>query len=144
MQYEQFSSSLEDILPDSDDPLKEVYRIGDLANEFQVTLRTLRFYEDRGLIAPQRSGSTRLYSQKDRTRLKIILLAKRIGFSLVEIQEIMNVSDSDISKEEQLVIVMEKFKSQVGVLKVQRVELDDSLRELECVISSMREMIEDK
>ena len=77
---------------DRDD--KEVYRIGDLAREFNVSLRTLRFYEDRGLISPERSGSTRLYSVDDRRRLKIILLIKNVGFSLIDIQEFLNLYDA--------------------------------------------------
>ena len=67
----------------------ETYRIGDLAREFDITLRTLRFYEDRGLIHPKRDGSTRLYSDYDRSRLSVILLAKKVGFSLVDIQEVL-------------------------------------------------------
>ncbi len=135
MQLEQTSSNLELIFPDSDDDSKEIYRIGDLAREFQVTLRTLRFYETRGLLVPQRSGSTRLYSHKDRSRLKIILLAKRVGFSLIEIQEVMDIADGDLPAGEQLKVILDKFEKQVGVLKVQRIELDNSLNELEETIS---------
>jgi len=142
MQYEHLSSNLDKILPDSDDLQKDVYRIGDLAGEFDVTLRTLRFYEDRGLLSPQRSGSTRLYSQKDRARLKIILLAKRVGFSLIEIQEIMDISDGNLPEKDQLTTVLAKFKGQVSVLKVQRAEMENSMRELESVIASISELIE--
>jgi len=144
MQYEHLSSSLDKIVPDSDELQKEVYRIGDLASEFDVTLRTLRFYEDRGLLSPQRSGSTRIYSQKDRARLKIILLAKRVGFSLIEIQDIMDISDGNLPEEEQLTRVLTKFKGQIGVLKVQRIELENSMQELENVIASIADLIEQK
>ncbi|MCF6322267.1 MAG: MerR family DNA-binding transcriptional regulator [Rhizobiaceae bacterium] len=144
MQYEHLSSNLDKIVPDSDELQKEVYRIGDLASEFDVTLRTLRFYEDRGLLSPQRSGSTRLYSQKDRARLKIILLAKRVGFSLVEIQDIMDISDGNLPEEEQLTRVLSKFKGQINVLKIQRVELENSMQELESVIASIADLIEQK
>ncbi len=142
MQYEHLSSNLDRIISDPGDNQKEVYRIGDLASEFGVTLRTLRFYEDRGLLSPERSGSTRLYSQKDRAKLKIILLAKRVGFSLVDIQEIMDISDGSLPTNEQLSIILEKFKGQIDVLKVQRVELEDSMRELDQAISSISALIE--
>lgn len=142
MQYAHLTSNLDTILPDPDDQDKKIYRIGDLAGEFNVTLRTLRFYEDRGLLSPERSGSTRLYSQKDRARLKIILLSKRIGFSLIEIQEIMNVSDGALPQNEQLSIVLAKFKSQIDVLKVQRIELEGAMQELDHAISSISDLIQ--
>lgn len=142
MQYQQLSSNLDAIVPDSEDPQKDIYRIGDLASEFDVTLRTLRFYEDRGLLSPQRSGSTRLYSQKDRARLKIILLAKRVGFSLLDIQEIMDISDGSMPPNEQLSKVLAKFQGQIDVLKVQRVELENSVIELDNAILSISDLME--
>ena len=142
MQYEYLSSNLDAILPDTEDLNQEVYRIGDLAREFNVTLRTLRFYEDRGLLSPERSRSTRLYSNKDRARLKIILLAKRVGFSLIEIQEILDISDGDQPKDIQLEKILEKFKNQTDVLTVQKVELENSMHELESAISSIGDLID--
>ena len=142
MQYEYMSSNLDAIIPDAEDLQKEVFRIGDLAREFDLTLRTLRFYEDRGLLSPQRSRSTRLYSQKDRARLKVILLAKRVGFSLIEIQEIMTISDGIQPKEIQLEKVLAKFVNQIDVLKGQQVEVDNSLAELESAIASISDLIE--
>ena len=70
-----------------------VYRIGELSKEFDVTLRTLRFYEDKGLLSPRRIGNTRLYSRADRTRLKLILLGKRVGMSLLDVKEILDLYD---------------------------------------------------
>src|SRR6476619_1475956 len=66
---------------------EEIYTIGDLSREFGVTLRALRFYEDKGLLSPAREGMTRLYSAQDREHLKLILKGKRLGFTLVEIDE---------------------------------------------------------
>jgi DNA-binding transcriptional MerR regulator len=140
----QLSSYLDDILEVSDKQQKEIYRIGDLASEFDVTLRTLRFYEDKGLISPQRSGSTRLYSQKDRARIKIILLARRIGFSLIEIQDILDIYDSKMPVEEQLSKIFPMLNGQISVLKVQRAELDNSLHELESVIETISNIVERK
>jgi len=141
MHYEFIPSHLDAIVPETDDGQQDIYRIGDLSNEFGVTLRTLRFYEDRGLLSPQRSGSTRLYSPEDRARLKIILLAKKVGFSLIEIQEIMDISDGPLPKNEQLSLVLAKFNGQIDVLKVQRIELDESMRELDRTIASISEAL---
>ena len=106
------------------DDFKEIYRIGDLAREFDVSLRTLRFYEDRGLISPQRSGSTRLYSQDDRARLKIILLAKSVGFSLVDIQELLAIYDGGEGDVERL---KGKFSEQLAALHAKKNEIDRSI-----------------
>ncbi len=109
------------------DEKKQVYRIGHLANEFGVSLRTLRFYEDRGLISPKRSGSTRLYSSEDRSRLQVILLAKRVGFSLVDIQELLEIYDGD---EGDLSAINSKFDDQLKLLKAQKEEIEVSIDNL--------------
>ena len=129
---------VEDMKDNSD---RVVFRIGDLAKEFGVTLRALRFYEDRGLLNPQRSGSTRLYSAEDRQRLKLILLAKRFGFSLVEIQEILTVHDSDTFSRESSEKILTKFKGQISVLNEQRDELDRALEELDGTIAYLETML---
>jgi len=119
---------------------KDIYRIGDLAREFDVSLRTLRFYEDRGLISPQRSGSTRLYSNEDRDRLHLILLAKNVGFSLVDIQTILKIYDDDTDKDDiddDLEFLVEKFQEQYDRLKRQRSELDSSINELSRAIACL-------
>ena len=108
---------------------KEIYRIGDLAREFDVSLRTLRFYEDRGLISPQRSGSTRLYSNEDRKRLKIIILAKNVGFSLIDIEALLNIYD-DQDNDQDVSSITDKFKEQLSRLESQKDELQRSMDEL--------------
>ena len=122
---------------DRDD--KEVYRIGDLAREFNVSLRTLRFYEDRGLISPERSGSTRLYSVDDRRRLKIILLIKNVGFSLIDIQEFLNLYDAGDGDSNSNVIVA-KFSEQLEKLKIQRAEIDQSIDDIRNAISHIEQI----
>ncbi|MBL1406694.1 MAG: transcriptional regulator [Hyphomicrobiales bacterium] len=119
---------------------QEVFRIGDLAKEFGVTLRALRFYEDRGLLEPKRSGSTRLYSLEDRQRLKLILLSKRVGFSLVEIQEILSVHDSKNVTKDSIANILTKFQGQVSVLNEQKLETDRALLELSDAISYLEDM----
>ena len=117
---------------------KEIYRIGDLAREFDVSLRTLRFYEDRGLISPQRSGSTRLYSNEDRKRLKIIILAKNVGFSLIEIEALLKVYDDD-NNEQDVSYLIDKFKEQFSRLNDQKDELQRSIDELNKAIHFIEE-----
>lgn len=139
MHLEKRLFELDNFVPDPAPAPKDVYRIGDLAREFGVTLRTLRFYEDRGLLHPERSRSTRLYSQKERSRLKVILLAKRVGFSLVEIQEIMEVYDRKNLGERELNAVVAKFRNQLTVLEEQKVELESSISELQETIEFLED-----
>ncbi len=122
---------------DRDD--KEVYRIGDLAREFDVSLRTLRFYEDRGLISPERSGSTRLYSVDDRRRLKIILLIKNVGFKLIDIQEFLTLYDAGDGDSNSNFIVA-KFSEQLEKLKIQRAEIDQSIDDIRNAISHIEQI----
>ena len=80
-----------------------VFTIGELATEFGVTTRTIRFYEDQGLLAPKRQGRNRVYDRRDRTRLKLALRGKRLGFALSEIREILDLFDSPQGEEQQYV-----------------------------------------
>ncbi len=123
------------LVKDKNDNVEGVLRIGDLAREFNVTLRTLRFYEDRNLLVPARSGSTRLYSAADRQRLKLILLAKRIGFSLSEIEEILLVEDQGNMSSECVETLIAKFKGQIPVLLNQKEEVEQALREVDETIA---------
>ncbi|AIW16531.1 MerR family DNA-binding transcriptional regulator [Vibrio tubiashii] len=89
----------------------EKYKISDLAKEFDITTRSIRFYEDEGLIQPERKGSMRVYNRRDRTRLKLILRGKRLGFSLAEIRELFELYDThqgDTQLTEMLKIIDEK------------------------------------
>ena len=141
MQQQLSTEGLKALVDDAHEmPDQEVFRIGDLAKEFGVTLRALRFYEDRGLLEPKRSGSTRLYSLEDRQRLKLILLSKRVGFSLVEIQEILNVHDSEHVTKDSIVNILNKFKGQVSVLNEQKRETDRALLELSDTIAYLEKM----
>jgi len=127
---ENLVESFSDDIPE----IKEIYRIGDLAREFDVSLRTLRFYEDRGLISPERSGSTRLYSNEDRKRLKIIILTKNVGFSLIEIESLLKIYDDDDDKQD-VSYLADKFEEQAARLHNQKDELQKSIDELEKAIN---------
>lgn len=106
------------------------FTIGDLAREFGVTLRTLRFYEDKGLISPRRHGQARIYSRRDRARLKLILHGKRVGFSLAEISRMLDLYDLKDGQVTQLRVALDKFDEQIGFLEAQRAELETALAEL--------------
>ncbi len=114
----------------SDDGVKVSYSIGDLAKEFGVTLRTLRFYEDRGLVNPRRNGTTRIYSRRDRGRLKLVLMGKRVGFSLDEIGDMLDLYDLRDGQVPQMRVAVEKFSNQIAILEGQKRDIEQAIDEL--------------
>jgi DNA-binding transcriptional MerR regulator len=122
---------------------EEFTRIGDMAKSFDVTLRALRFYEDRGLIHPRREGTTRLYSRRDRARLKLILLGRRVGFSLREVKQMMDLYDPKGPNSRQLKLVLEKSDRQLGRLEARRAALDEAIGELKDLMENVRRRLED-
>lgn len=120
---------------------REAYTIGDLSREFGVTLRALRFYEDKGMITPKREGLTRIYSRADRSRLEVILKGKRLGFTLSEISEMVAAHDRQgEAAAHGLKLSREKCLQQIEHLEEQKRELDaaiDELRRTHAALSSM-------
>ncbi len=110
--------------------LQRSYSIRQLTKEFSVTARTLRFYEDEGLIAPERRGQTRLYSTRDRARIILILRGRRVGFSLAEIREILDLYGMQDGGIAQLVHTRRKFGERIASLERQKIDIEDSLTEL--------------
>jgi DNA-binding transcriptional MerR regulator len=106
------------------------YGIADLAREFDVTTRTLRFYEDEGLIEPARQGQRRIFSPRDRVRLKLILRGKRLGFSLGEIREIINLYDAPPGEAGQIRFFLDKIRQRRTALERQRDDIAAILAEL--------------
>lgn len=99
---------------------KATYSISELANEFDVTTRSIRFYEDQGLLSPRRRGQTRIYSRQDRVRLKLILRGKRLGFSLAETRELFDLWDETLSgSEKQLRLLLDKINERKMALQQQ-------------------------
>jgi len=104
--------------------------IGQLASKYAVSLRTLRFYEDRGLLGPQRRGVLRLYDRRQRARLRMILKGKRLGFTLSEISQILGSGPGDEPAEIEAVLPRARIETQINTLERQRDQLDDAIREL--------------
>lgn len=121
---------------------KETFRIGDLSREFGVTLRTLRFYEDRGMLSPERRGTTRLYSRRDRAHLRLILLAKFLGFSLTEAKQIIEIYKQPDGKRRQLEVALERFAEQDEVLKAQKREIEESIQAMQKTVGIVRQKLE--
>jgi len=111
--------------------MSDSYSITDLAREFDVTTRTIRFYEDQELIEPERQGQTRIYSQRDRVRLRLIMRGKRLGFSLKEIRDLLDLYDGDRSEITQLTILVSKINERRDALRTQREDIDATLDELD-------------
>ena len=107
-------------------------RIGDLAREFDLTTRAIRFYEDCGLLAPQRHGRSRVYSARDRTRLKLTLRGKRLGLTLAQVKELVDMYESPRDSAPQL----RKF---LVVLGAHRAELEQRMADLGSTLAEVRE-----
>ncbi|WP_421243016.1 MerR family transcriptional regulator [Aeromonas enteropelogenes] len=107
------------------------YNISELAREFDVTTRSIRFYEDQGLLNPAREGQTRIYSKQDRVRLKLTLRGKRLGFSLAEIRELFDLYDADKSSRTQLQTMLELVAERRVTLQQQMEDIRVVLLELE-------------
>jgi DNA-binding transcriptional MerR regulator len=102
-----------------------------LARDLHVTARTIRFYEDKGLISPQRAGTTRVYTARDRARMILVLRGKRLGFSLREIKEYLDLYDVDHSQLEQIRLLVVAVHKRLELLREQRRALETSITELE-------------
>lgn len=107
------------------------FTIRELAKEFDVTTRTIRFYESHGLLNPRRDGQKRIYSRRDRTRLMLTLRGKRLGMTLAEIREVFDLYDQAHGEQRQLERYLKILAERREALHRQRKDLDDALEELE-------------
>jgi DNA-binding transcriptional MerR regulator len=110
---------------------REHFSISDLCAEFGVTARALRFYEDEGLIGPERRGTARIYSHRDRARLAWILRGKRVGFSLGEIREMIDLYDVGDGRKVQRLVTLERCRARIGLLEAQKRDIDEHIEELQ-------------
>jgi DNA-binding transcriptional MerR regulator len=114
------------------------YSIGELAGEFDITSRTLRLYEEEGLLDPQRDGTRRIYNERNRVRLRLILRGKRLGWSLSEIRESFDLYDSSHDESAQLESMLGKLEQRRETLIAQRSDIDSALQDLERVETNAR------
>ena len=138
------NDELVDVVSAADGSKKTQFTIGDLAKEFQCTLRTLRFYEDKGLINPKRDGLNRIYNRRDRARLKLVLMGKRVGFSLSEIRDMLDLYDLRDGQVTQLRVALSKFNEQISVLEDQRKDIEQAIEELSRTVEIVSGMLKQK
>ena len=112
-------------------PEDELKGIQEVARELGVTHRTLRFYEDKGLIAPQRIGTTRVYSKREMGRMRLILRGKRLGFSIREIGEFLDLYDADPEQHAQIDALLKRVRAKREGLRQQRRAIEETIRELD-------------
>lgn len=106
------------------------YSIGDLAAAFDITPRSIRFYEDEGLLSPERAGLTRIYSHRDRARLALICRGKRLGFSLAEIKEFLDLYDREHGQVEQMSYFLGRARARRAALETQLVDVQQTIEDL--------------
>ena len=114
---------------------QQTYSISELADEFGVTTRTIRFYEEKGLVNPRREGQRRIYCAADRVRIKLILRGKRIGMSLAECVEIIDMYDPEHNSRDQLQSLLQRVRERREHLEQQRRDIDEMLAGLDEVQS---------
>jgi DNA-binding transcriptional MerR regulator len=120
------------------------FTIGELAREFDVTPRTIRFYEDQGLLAPRRDGQRRIYAQRDRTRLKLTLRGKRLGLSLSEIRELIDMYEPGRDDRPQLERFLALLESHKTMLEQQRADLESQLAEIDVFEKRIRKRLTER
>ena len=121
----------------------KTYSIGQLAEEFGITARTLRVYEEEGLLDPEREGTRRIYNERNRVRLRLILRGKRLGWSLSDIRESFALYDSSLGESAQLESMLEKLRERRAALLAQREDIDHALLDLDRVENNARKALED-
>jgi len=120
------------------------YTVPELAKDLGITPRTIRFYEQKGLVNPQRAGTTRVYTRQDRAKLLIILRGKRLGFSLSEIADYLDLYGADPTQAEQIKMLLRRVRGRISDLEEQRQALDVTLDELRDIEQQSIDALEEK
>ena len=126
------------------DAERRYYSIGEMCDDFGVTARALRFYEDEELISPERRGTTRLYTDRDRARLTWILRGKSVGFSLNDIRELLDLYDLGDQRQTQMAATLERCRERIAVLERQKVDIDATIAELSEFCAFLNERLDQK
>lgn len=117
------------------------YSISELAKEFSITTRTIRHYEEQGLLNPRREGGNRIFSNRDRVRLKLALRGKRLGFSLSDIRELFELYDSAKDEKKQLEVFLQKLEKRRAILEQQREDVEVMLNEIDFFANQCRRLL---
>ena len=123
--------------------MSDTFSISELAQEFGVTTRTIRFYEDQGLLNPRRAGATRIFSNRDRVRLKLALRGKRLGFSLAEIRELFELYDVSRDEQRQLEAFLVRLERRRELLEQQREDIEVMLNEIDFFANQCRRLLKE-
>ncbi len=113
--------------------MADLFTIGELAAAFALSPRAIRFYEDQGLLAPERVGAQRVYTKRDRARLQLILRGKRLGFSLADIREFLNLYDADRTRHRQMAALLDRTRARI-------LELEQQLEDIVVTLAELRDM----
>ena len=120
----------------------QTYSIGQLAEEFGITSRTLRLYEEERLLDPQRDGTRRIYDERNRVRLRLILRGKRLGWSLSEIRELFDLYDSSQGEQAQLELMLDKLSRRREALIEQKNDIEHALQELDLIVANAEQALQ--
>ena len=137
-----YTSSTRPLPEGHGDSAGQFYSVTQLARDLGVTARTIRFYEDKDLISPRRAGNNRVYTLRDRARMILILRGKKLGFSLREIKEYLDLYDADPTHAKQLRLLLKAVRDRMAQLEDQRVALDEALGELRDVEAQTHNALE--
>jgi DNA-binding transcriptional MerR regulator len=124
--------------------MRDRYTISELAQEFGTTTRTIRYYEDQGLLSPGREGPNRVFSNRDRVRLKLALRAKRLGFSLSEIRELFELYDVSRDEQRELEMFLTKLNRRRTMLEQQREDIEIMLNEISFFANQCHRLLKEK
>ena len=113
--------------------MSDLFTIGELSTAFSLSPRAIRFYEDQGLLSPNRAGTQRVYTKRDRARLSLILRGKRLGFTLADIREFLDLYDVDRSKRRQMEVTLQKTRDRIA-------ELEQQLEDITVTLAELRDM----